>query len=75
MWGKHAALLHLNPIAGIRGNGITFGYTAEFGSRVAGSIPEPKVGLRGAQRVRAGESVNEIISASDVGYFFQNCVA
>lgn len=75
VWGKHASLLHLNPIAGIRGNGITFGYTAEFGSRVAGSIPEPKVGLRGAQRVRAGESVNEIISASDVGYFFQNCVA
>jgi hypothetical protein len=38
-------------------------------------MPEPKVGLRGAQRVRVGESVNELIVASDVGYFFQNIVA
>ena len=69
------ALLHINPIASIRGNAISFGYTAEYGSRVSGSIPEPKVGLRGAQRVRVGESVNEIVAASDVGYYFQNIVA
>jgi hypothetical protein len=75
VWGKHMALLHLNPIASIRGNAISFGFTAEYGSRVSGSIPEPKVGLRGAQRVRVGESVNELIVASDVGYFFQNIIA
>ena len=75
VWGKHMAFLHLNPVANTRGNAITFGYTAEYGNRVSGSMPEPKVGLRGAQRVRVGESVNEIVSASDVGYFFANCVA
>lgn len=75
VWGKHLAALHINPAAGIRGNAITFGFTAEWGSRVAGSMPEPKVGLRGAQRVRAGESVRELVVASDVGYFFQNAVA
>ena len=75
VWGKHMALLHINPIASIRGNAISFGYTAEYGNRVSGSIPEPKVGLRGAQRVRVGESVNEIVAASDVGYYFQNIVA
>ena len=75
VWGKHMALLHINPIASIRGNAISFGYTAEYGNRVSGSIPEPKVGLRGAQRVRVGESVNEIVAASDVGYYFQNVVA
>lgn len=75
VWGKHIAFMHLNPVASIRGNAITFGYTAEYGNRVSGSMPEPKVGLRGAQRVRVGESVNEIVSASDVGYYFANCVA
>ena len=75
VWGKHMAFLHLNPVANTRGNAITFGYTAEYGNRVSGSMPEPKVGLRGAQRVRVGESVNEIVSASDVGYYFANCVA
>lgn len=75
LWGKHMAFLHQNPIAGIRGGGITFGYTAEYGTRVSGFMPEPKSGLRGGQRVRVGESVNEIVCASDVGYFFQNVVA
>ena len=74
-WGKHMAFLHQNPVATIRGNAVTFGFTAEWGNRVAGSLPEPKVGLRGAQRVRVGESVNELIVASDVGYYFQNIVA
>ena len=74
-WGKHMAFLHQNPVATIRGNAVTFGFTAEWGNRVAGSMPEPKVGLRGAQRVRVGESVNELIVASDVGYYFQNIVA
>jgi hypothetical protein len=74
-WGKHMAFLHQNPVATIRGNAVTFGFTAEYGNRVAGSIAEPKVGLRGAQRVRVGESVNELVVASDVGYFFQNVVA
>jgi hypothetical protein len=76
VWGKHMALLHQNPIGSTtNGKVITFGYTAEFGNRVSGSIPEPKIGLRGSQRVRVGESVNEIIAASDVGYLFSNVVA
>jgi len=75
VWGKHVAALHLNSAASIRGNAITFGFTAEWGSRVAGSMPEPKVGLRGAQRVRAGESVRELIVASDVGFLWRDAVA
>lgn len=74
-WGKHMAFLHQNPVATIRGNAVTFGFTAEWGNRVSGSMPEPKVGLRGSQRVRVGESVNELIVANDVGYYFQNIVA
>lgn len=75
VWGKHCAALHINTAASVRGNAVTFGLTAEWGSRVSGSMNEPKVGLRGAQRVRAGESVRELIVASDAGYFFQNAVA
>ena len=75
VWGNHVAALHLNPAASIRGNAITFGFTAEWGSRVAGSMPEPKTGLRGAQRVRAGESVRELIVASDVGFLWRDAVA
>ncbi len=75
LWGKHAALLRISPLAGLRGNGITFGATAEWGTRVAVTIPEPKIGLRGSERVRVGESLKELITAADAGYFFENAVA
>ncbi len=75
IWGKHAALLRIVPAAGLRGNGITFGGTAQYGTRIAGTMPEPKVGLRGATRARAGESLKELVMAADAGYFFENAVA
>jgi len=75
VWGKHAALLRLDRNANAKGDVPTFGFTAQYGRPVAGTIPEPKVGLRGATRVRSGESVKEVICAADLGYFFQNAVA
>jgi hypothetical protein len=32
-------------------------------------------GLAGGTKVRVGESVQEVITANDVGYFFENAVA
>lgn len=75
LWGKHAVLHRNVPAAGLRGNGITFGATAQYGTRIAGTMPEPKVGLRGATRCRAGESLRELILAADAGYMFENAVA
>lgn len=73
-WGDHCALLHLNPLADTRSPQMTFGYTAQWQGRIAGQMAEPQTGLRGAVRVRVGESVNEIICASDCGYFIENAV-
>lgn len=73
-WGKHLSLIYRNKTATTR-SGATFGVTAQFGSRIAGSVPDSSIGLRGGQRVRAGESVKEVICAADLGYFIQNAVA
>jgi len=75
VWGKHAALIHRDGMADTRGNRTTFGFTAQFGERVAGAIPDPNIGIRGGERIRVGESVAEVISAPDLGFFFQNAVA
>jgi hypothetical protein len=75
LWGKHASLIRREKIVSSLGEVPTFGWTAQFGTRVAGAIDEPKIGLRGSVRVRAGESVEEVISAKDLGYFFENAVA
>lgn len=71
-WGNHCTLFHKAPLADSLAATPTFGWTAQFGPRVAGSIAEPKIGLRGSERVRSGESVKEVIAANDLGYFFQN---
>lgn len=73
-WGKHAALLHIDSLAA-QLQQPTFGWTAQWGTKIAGVIPEPKAGLRGGERIRSGESVKEVIVSTDAGYFFQNCVA
>lgn len=73
VWGKHAALIYLNPMA--RPNkGITFGWTAQFKGRIAGSRIDPDIGLEGGTRVRVGEMVEERIVASDAAYFLENVI-
>lgn len=73
-WGNHCLLFYKAPLADSVSATPTFGWTAQFGTRVSGSIPEPKVGLRGSTRVRSGESVKEVISAPELGYFFEDVV-
>jgi len=72
-WGNHAAFTVRNKEADTQ-FGVTFGYTAQFGDQIAGTIEDPDVGLRGGQRVRAGESVKELVTANDLGYFVQNAI-
>ncbi len=74
IWGKHAALINCNSQASPMG-GLSFGYTAQFGDRIAGTIEDSDIGLSGGVRVRSGERVKELITANDLGYFFQNAVA
>jgi hypothetical protein len=74
VWGKHAAFLYRDRAAGPQ-QGATFGFTAQAGERIAGQIDEPKIGLKGSVRVRSGERVKELVTASDLGYFFENAVA
>ena len=74
VWGKHAALLSVSLMAA-QTMQPTFGFTAQWGTKIAGEIPEQKAGLRGGTRVRVGESVQEVITCTDAGYFFQNAVA
>lgn len=75
VWGKHCALICQNGLATATNGLATFGYTAQYGSRVAGAIEDRDIGLRGGQRVRVGESLKELIVANDLAYFIENAVA
>jgi hypothetical protein len=73
-WGKFAALLcqDVNADANF---GVTYGYTAQWGPRIAGTIRDEDMGMRGGVRVRSGESVGEFITANDLGYLFSAAIA
>lgn len=55
-------------------NGLTFGFTAEYGNRVAMQWFDENIGLKGGQRVRIGESVGELVTAADLGYLITGAV-
>ncbi len=74
VWGKHCALLAIDPLANAGNSRPTFGFSGQFGSRVAGAWDDKDIGMRGGQRVRVGESVKELVCANDLGYFIENAV-
>jgi hypothetical protein len=71
-WSADALLFHKAPLANSIDATPTYSWTAQYGERVAGSIDEPKTGLRGSVRVRSGESVREVMAAPELGYLFEN---
>ena len=74
-WGTHAAFLHVNALANNQ-RGMTFGMTVPKGARRAVRIiDEPKIGIGGSQRVQVEDQVAELITAANLGYFFQDAVA
>lgn len=74
VWGKSASLLYVDPNAATIDQ-PTFGFTAQWGSRIAGSMSDPKKGLRGSECLRVGESVKEVVSANDLGYYIATAIA
>jgi hypothetical protein len=74
VWGKHISLTYIDPNADTNG-GVTFGLTAQWGTRLSGQERDSKIGLRGGVRVRVGESVDERIVAPMAGYLIENAVA
>lgn len=74
VWGKHIVLCYSNQVAAASGR-TTFGFTAQWGTPIAGSEFDKNIGMRGGEIVRAGESVKEVIAATDLGYMIKDAVA
>lgn len=75
VWGKHAAFYYRDRQAGPQ-NGMTFGFTADFGGGFfATQMEDKKRGIIGGITVRVGEMCKEIVCAKELGYYFENAVA
>lgn len=72
-WTGCVSLLHRDKMAARMG-GATFGFTAQYGSKVAGSWPTKQAGLYGGTVVRVGESVKEVVCGSDFGFLIEGAI-
>ncbi len=72
VWGNHIALTYIDPLARPK-SGITFGFTAQYENRIAGSR-DFDAGLHGSQLARVGESVKEVVCAKGAGFLLQNVI-
>ena len=76
IWGKHFWLIGVDPLAQlVNMNRPCTLLTGQFGTKVAGEILDPDMGLKGGKRVRSGESVREVVVSKECGYLFRNAVA
>ncbi|MBB4268282.1 capsid protein [Roseospira visakhapatnamensis] len=74
LWGPHIAGLFIDPTASPESGGMTWGLTAQFGTRVSGT-KAVDMGLRGGEYVRVGETVKELIIAKHAGFLLEDVVA
>jgi len=76
IWGKHIAMVYIDPSIDPQMGGVTFSATAEFESRVARTAELVEKGLRGSTKVMVGESIVEILpSNGEAGYLIHNAIA
>lgn len=69
-WGSIVSGQFIDESADTTG-GITFGMTAEHGTKIAGSI-KAQMGIRGGELVRSAEEVKELIVANHAGFLLSN---
>lgn len=74
VWGPHIAF-HFRDTSASEQRGVTWGLTVPYGTPIAGADPDKYIGLRGGVRVRAGESLKELVLAKDAGCLIKNAIA
>lgn len=72
VWGNSVSGQFVNKTADTTG-GLTFGFTAQLGKKIAGTLPA-NFGIRGGKLVRSAEEVQELIVANRAGFLIQNAV-
>jgi len=71
VWGDHIAMIYVDP-QGLTPGAFSFGGTAQYGSKLAGVMDDPRAGLEGSRIVRAGEYVCEHVVAPHAGVLIRN---
>ncbi len=72
-WANHAAFIYVSEQAAMFDQPCT-GFTGQFGSRIAGRIPDQKRGILGGTTVRVGMMQKEVIVSTDCSIYYKAVV-
>lgn len=73
LWGNDVIAAYINPSANLK-KGLTFGITAEQGSREISTGFEGRAGVRGVHYVKIAEQLKDKILAPDCGYLLKGVI-
>lgn len=74
VWAGHCAFTYQAPNVEIPAGTLTWGATAQYDDRFAGTWYDESVGLKGGYRLRVGEQVKELVIAKECGLLLQNVI-
>lgn len=75
VWGKSIALHYRDDQIRPEQGGVTWGFSAQYGTRGSANWQDRDVGAEGGNVIRVWEKMDEKVVAPDVGFLFQNAVA
>ena len=76
VWGNTIQALYVDPLKrSVKDMRPSFGGEANYGTKIAGSRPDPDIGLEGGERIRVGHRRKPIQFAKSLGYQISNAVA
>jgi len=75
VWGKNISLTFIDRQATPETGGLTWGFSPQYGTRIAGTVIDSDVGLKGGREIRVGEQIDELIVAKAAGALIQAVVA
>lgn len=73
-WGKNIILFYKNPLAKPK-YGLTFGYTAQKGTREIQRFYNGELGAKGIHIIKGVEQVKELICAPGCGYMIEAAIS
>ena len=75
VWGKSIALHYQDDQIRPEQGGVTWGFSAQYGTRGSANWQDRDVGAEGGNVVRVWEKIDEKVVAPDAGFLLQNAVA
>ena len=72
-WGNNIWAHYSEPLSNLK-EGIAWGMTAQVGERYAAIVEDDKVGLKGAEVIKAGFYQTEVVVGKDAGFLLKNVV-